>query len=60
MTRNCKKKEKKPQVSFDTAGITVRYGYYPRRVTVYAGAGAVWENPTRGIPVGNPIYAAIF
>src|SRR5882724_9719709 len=33
----------------------VWYGYYPWRVTVYMGTGAVWENPTLGLPVLNPI-----
>ena len=34
--------------------MTGRDGYYPPRVTVSAGTGTVWENPTRGIPVRNP------
>ena len=42
-----------PRVSYDTAQITGRDGYYPSRVTVSVGAGTVWENPTRGIPVRN-------
>src|SRR5882724_4110295 len=29
----------------------VWYGYYPWRVTVYTGMGAVWENPTCELPV---------
>ena len=42
-----------PWVSFDTARFTVRVRVYPQRVTVCAGSGTVWENPTRGIPVLN-------
>jgi len=45
-----------PRVSFDTAQITVRYVPVPDTGTVYAGTGAVWENPTRGIPVPNPSH----
>jgi ABC-type dipeptide/oligopeptide/nickel transport system permease component len=45
--------KKKPWVSFDTMWNTVRYWCYPRQVAVYTGMGAVWENPTRSIPVGN-------
>src|SRR5882724_8165959 len=33
----------------------VRYGYYLWQVMVYMGTGVVWENPTRGLPVLNPI-----
>jgi hypothetical protein len=32
----------------------VRVRVYLRQVTVGAGLGTVWENPTRGIPVFNP------
>ena len=42
-----------PQVSFDTARFTVWVRVYPRWVTVCAGLGTVWENPTCGIPVLN-------
>ena len=42
-----------PRVSYDTVQITGRDGYYPSRVMVSAGAGTVWENPTRSIPVRN-------
>ena len=27
---------------------------------MYAGTGAVWENPTRGLPVLNPSNSVIF
>ena len=46
-----------PRVSYDTAEITGRDGYYPLQVTVSAGTGVVWENPTCGIPVRNPNYS---
>ena len=35
--------------------ITGRDGYYLPWVTVSAGMGMVWENPTRGIPVRYPM-----
>ena len=43
-----------PRVSWDTVKITVRYVPVPGTGTVCAGTGAVWENPTRGIPMPNP------
>jgi hypothetical protein len=46
--------EKKPRVSRHTARFTGRYVPVPGTGTVYAGAGTVWENPTRGLPVLNP------
>ena len=48
--------ENKQRVPYNTAWITVRVWVYPWRVTVCAGSGTVWENPTRGIPVFNPNY----
>jgi hypothetical protein len=47
-----------PRVSYSTAQITGLDGYYPPRVTVSAGTGAVWENRTRGIPVRYPSWIA--
>jgi hypothetical protein len=44
-----------PRVSFHTVLLTVRYGPAPVAGTVCAGTGTVWENPTRGLPVRNPI-----
>ena len=43
-----------PRVSYHTAPFTVRYVPVPGAGTVSAGTGAVWENPTRGLPVLNP------
>ena len=43
-----------PRVLFDTARFTVRVRVYPAAGTVYDGTGAVWQKPTRGIPVLNP------
>jgi hypothetical protein len=43
-----------PRVPLDTAPITVRYVPVPDAGTVSVGAGAVWEMPTRGIPVRKP------
>ena len=47
-------KRRVPKVPQNTAWITVWVRVYPWRVTVCAGSGTVWENPTRGIPVFNP------
>ena len=44
-----------PRVSFDTARFTVRVRVYPAAGTVYNGMGAVWQKPTRGIHVLNPM-----
>ena len=43
-----------PRVSYHTAPFTVRFVPVPVAGTVFAGLGAVWENPTRGLPVSNP------
>jgi len=32
----------------------------PWQVTVYAGTGAVWENPTCGLPILNPIPSVLY
>ena len=53
-------KRQVPKVLRNTAWITVRVRVYPWRVTVCAGSGTVWENPTRGIPVFNPKYSCTF
>jgi hypothetical protein len=45
---------KVPRVSWHTVRFTGRYVPAPATGTVYAGTGAVWENPTRGLPVSNP------
>ena len=47
-------KRRVPKVPWNTVWIAVRVRVYPWRVTVCAGLGMVWENPTRGIPVFNP------
>ena len=47
-------KQRVPKVPYNTAWITVRVRVYLWRVTVCAGSGTVWENPTRGIPMFNP------
>ena len=47
-------KQRVPKVPYNTAWITVRVWVYPWRVTVCAGSGTVWENPTCGIPMFNP------
>ena len=54
--KNTPRVPKVPQVSYNTVWITVRVQVYPWWVTVRAGSGRVWENPTRGIPVFNPNY----
>ena len=43
-----------PRVSFDTAQFTGRVRVVPVAGTVCHGAGTVWENLTRGLPVLNP------
>ena len=43
-----------PPVLFDTARFTGRVQVVPVAGTVCHGAGTVWENPTRGLPVLNP------
>jgi hypothetical protein len=43
-----------PRVSWYTASFAGRCVPVPGTGTVYAGTGAVWENPTRGLPVLNP------
>jgi len=45
---------KAPQVSYNTAEIMGHDRCYPPQVTVLTGTGAVWENPTRGIPHVEP------
>ena len=32
---------------------------YPAAGTVYSGTGAVWQKPTRSIPILNPRYATV-
>jgi hypothetical protein len=44
-----------PQVSFDTVQFMGWVQVVPAVGTVCHGAGMVWENPTRGLPVLNPI-----
>ena len=44
-----------PRVLFDTARFTGRVRVVPVVGTVCHGAGTVWENLTRGLPVLNPI-----
>jgi hypothetical protein len=44
-----------PRVSFDTARFTGRVQVVPTAGTVCHGTGTVWENPTRGLPILNPI-----
>ena len=43
-----------PRVSFDTVRFTGRVWVVPVAGMVCHGAGTVWENPTRGLPVLNP------
>ena len=45
---------KVPRVSRHTANFMGQYVPIPGMGTVYVGTGAVWENPTRGLPVLNP------
>ena len=45
---------KVPRVLWYTASFAGRYVPVPSTGTVYAGTGAVWENPTCGLPVLNP------
>jgi hypothetical protein len=52
-----KKKLQVPKVqwvSYITMQMTGSDGYYPLQVSVLAGMGGVWQNPTHGIPVQNP------
>jgi hypothetical protein len=49
-------KQRVPKAPRNTTWIAVRVRVYPWRVTVCAGSGTVWENPTRGIPVFNPKF----